>query len=65
MPPCTPLFLTPTLNTPTFLLKLQLWLLFYVQIEGSRPEWCIPSLTYTSYSGDTPFWLETLEIKDA
>ena len=29
------------------------------QIEGSRPEWCISSMIY---SGDTPFWSETLEI---
>ena len=30
------------------------------KIEGSRPEWCISSMVY---SGNTPFWLETLEIK--
>ena len=28
-----------------------------VQIESSRPEWCISSMIY---SRDTPFWLETL-----
>ena len=28
-------------------------------IEGSRPEWCISSMIY---SGDTPFWSETLDI---
>ena len=27
--------------------------------EGSRPKWCISS---TICSGDTPFWLEILEI---
>ena len=31
----------------------------YLQIEGSRPEWCILSMIY---SRDTPFWSETLEI---
>ena len=30
-----------------------------VDIEGSQPEWCISSMMY---SGDTPFWLETLDI---
>ena len=30
------------------------------QIEGSQPEWCISSMIY---SGDTPFWSETLKIK--
>ena len=30
-----------------------------VNIEGSRPEWCISSMIY---SGDTPFWLETLDM---
>ena len=29
-------------------------------IEGSRPEWCITSMIY---SGDTPFWLETLDMQ--
>ena len=29
------------------------------QIEGSRPEWCIPSMIY---SRDTPFWSGTLEM---
>ena len=28
-------------------------------IEGSQPEWCISSLMY---SGDTPFWSETLNM---
>ena len=32
------------------------WLLC---IEGSRPEWCISSMID---SGDTPFWLETLDM---
>ena len=27
--------------------------------EGSRPEWCISSMIY---SGDIPFWSETLEV---
>ena len=27
-----------------------------LNIEGSRPEWCISSMIY---SRDTPFWLET------
>ena len=31
----------------------------HLHIEGSRPEWCISS---TTYSRDTPFWLETLNI---
>ena len=30
-----------------------------VYFEGSRPEWCISSMIY---SGDTPFWLETLDL---
>ena len=29
-----------------------------VNIKGSRPEWCISSMIY---SGDTPFWSETLD----
>ena len=28
-------------------------------MEGSRPEWCISSMVY---SGDTPFWSETLNL---
>ena len=28
-------------------------------IEGSQPEWCMPSMIY---SGDTPFWSDTLDI---
>ena len=28
--------------------------------EGSRPEWCVSSMTY---SIDTPFWLATLDTK--
>ena len=28
-------------------------------IEGSRPQWCISRMIY---SGDTPFWLETLDM---
>ena len=28
-------------------------------VEGSRPEWCISSMIY---SGDTPFWSETLDV---
>ena len=31
----------------------------YIYIEGSRPEWCIPSMIY---SRDTPFWLGILDI---
>ena len=31
----------------------------HYQTEGSRPEWCISSMTY---SRDAAFWLETLEI---
>ena len=31
----------------------------YINIESSRPEWCISSMIY---SGDTPFWWETLEL---
>ena len=31
-------------------------------IEGSRPEWCISSIIYTS-SRDTPFWFETLDMR--
>ena len=33
--------------------------LFKLYIEGYRPEWCISSMIY---SGDTPFWSETLEL---
>ena len=29
------------------------------KFEGSRPEWCISSMIYST---DTPFWSETLEI---
>ena len=32
---------------------------FPSHIEGSRPKWCISSMTY---SGDTPFWSEILYI---
>ena len=28
-------------------------------IEGSQPEWCISSMIY---SGDAPFWSETLDF---
>ena len=28
-------------------------------IDGSRPDWCISSMMN---NGDTPFWLETLDI---
>ena len=31
-----------------------------IYIEGSRPEWCISSMIY---SGDTPFWSETLDMQ--
>ena len=30
-----------------------------VDIEGSRPEWCISSMIY---SRDVPFWSETLDM---
>ena len=32
---------------------------YVLEFEGSRPEWCISSMIY---SGDTPFWSETLDI---
>ena len=31
----------------------------HAYFEGSRPEWCISSMIH---SGDTPFWLETLDL---
>ena len=30
-----------------------------LHVEGSRPEWCMSSMIY---SGDTPFWSETLDM---
>ena len=33
----------------------------WFNVEGSRPEWCISSMIY---SGDTPFWSETLDMFD-
>ena len=39
--------------------KMMIMMFGKAYIEGSRPEWCISSMTY---SGDTPFWLETLDM---
>ena len=33
------------------------YILAYLHFKGSQPEWCISSMMY---SGDTPFWSETL-----
>ena len=37
------------------------WKMSHEEREGSRPEWCISSMTY---SRNTPFWSGTLEIQD-
>ena len=37
------------------------WRIIVLDIEGSRPEWCISSMIY---SRDTPFWWGTLDLLD-
>ena len=39
---------------------VSIWLSMDEYIEGSQPQWCISSMIY---SGDTPFWLEILDIE--
>ena len=45
----------------TMLMIMMMIMMMVTTIRGFPPEWCMSSMIY---SGDTPFWSETLDINN-